>query len=257
LETRTVLKVRGRSGEPGQLQQDIPELRPVMRPSLDRAAADVVLRRRGVRAGFISHRTGTFGKSLSSWTPRGHGKRRKIAGSGIVRGWSSPCRPDGVRAPPGRKAARDRPPRGTDDRVGSVGLWSASPRSPSGSSPSSAPCRGLGAASVGGHDRPPGWSISATRPPSACLPVRREPLRPGLARMDVDGWGRVGRAASSSRGPSLRGRFDLFGRGSLFELLCTVRTRAGEKTLARWLLSPGSRRKSGSVRSPCASSAKG
>ena len=28
---------------------------------------------------------------------------------------------------------------------------------------------------------------------------------------------------------------DLFGRGSLFELLCTARTRAGEETLARWL----------------------
>jgi len=33
---------------------------------------------------------------------------------------------------------------------------------------------------------------------------------------------------------------DLFGRGSLFELLCTARTRAGEETLARWLLQPAS-----------------
>jgi hypothetical protein len=31
---------------------------------------------------------------------------------------------------------------------------------------------------------------------------------------------------------------DLFGRGSLFELLATVRTHAGEETLARWLLEP-------------------
>ncbi|MFO7301892.1 MAG: DNA mismatch repair protein MutS [Acidobacteriota bacterium] len=31
---------------------------------------------------------------------------------------------------------------------------------------------------------------------------------------------------------------DLFGRGSLFELLATTRTRAGEETLARWLLVP-------------------
>ncbi|MCC6847724.1 MAG: DNA mismatch repair protein MutS [Deltaproteobacteria bacterium] len=31
---------------------------------------------------------------------------------------------------------------------------------------------------------------------------------------------------------------DLFGRGSLFELLCTARTQAGEETLARWLLAP-------------------
>lgn len=29
---------------------------------------------------------------------------------------------------------------------------------------------------------------------------------------------------------------DLFGKGSLFELLCTAQTRAGEETLARWLL---------------------
>ncbi|HVW05750.1 MAG TPA: hypothetical protein VHB78_12130, partial [Vicinamibacterales bacterium] len=31
---------------------------------------------------------------------------------------------------------------------------------------------------------------------------------------------------------------DIFGRGSLFELLATTRTRAGEETLVRWLLSP-------------------
>ena len=31
---------------------------------------------------------------------------------------------------------------------------------------------------------------------------------------------------------------DLFGEGSLFELLCTARTRAGEETLAAWLLDP-------------------
>jgi hypothetical protein len=31
---------------------------------------------------------------------------------------------------------------------------------------------------------------------------------------------------------------DLFGRASLFELLCTARTRAGEEALARWLLAP-------------------
>ena len=31
---------------------------------------------------------------------------------------------------------------------------------------------------------------------------------------------------------------DLFGRGSLFERLCTARTSAGEETLARWLLAP-------------------
>src|SRR5882672_797887 len=31
---------------------------------------------------------------------------------------------------------------------------------------------------------------------------------------------------------------DLFGKGSLFELLCTARTHIGEDTLARWLLTP-------------------
>ncbi len=31
---------------------------------------------------------------------------------------------------------------------------------------------------------------------------------------------------------------DLFGKASLFELLCTARTRAGEETLAQWLLFP-------------------
>ena len=34
---------------------------------------------------------------------------------------------------------------------------------------------------------------------------------------------------------------DLFGKGSLFELLSTARTRAGEDTLARWLLAPATR----------------
>jgi hypothetical protein len=33
---------------------------------------------------------------------------------------------------------------------------------------------------------------------------------------------------------------DIFGTGSLFELLCTVRTRSGEDTLARWLQEPAS-----------------
>ncbi len=34
---------------------------------------------------------------------------------------------------------------------------------------------------------------------------------------------------------------DLFGRGSLFQLLCTARTTTGEQTLARWLLAPADR----------------
>jgi hypothetical protein len=34
---------------------------------------------------------------------------------------------------------------------------------------------------------------------------------------------------------------DLFGKGSLFELMCTARTRAGQNTLARWLCESASR----------------
>jgi hypothetical protein len=37
------------------------------------------------------------------------------------------------------------------------------------------------------------------------------------------------------------GDLDLFGAGSLYELLCTARTRAGEESLAAWLLSPATR----------------
>src|SRR5207245_1104228 len=31
---------------------------------------------------------------------------------------------------------------------------------------------------------------------------------------------------------------DIFGAGSLFELVCSARTHAGEQTLARWFLQP-------------------
>lgn len=61
----------------------------------------------------------------------------------------------------------------------------------------------------------------------------------GLARIE-ERW--VGRGEAGARfyddaHPYARD-LDLFGRGSLFELLCTARTRAGEETLARWLLHP-------------------
>lgn len=38
---------------------------------------------------------------------------------------------------------------------------------------------------------------------------------------------------------------DLFGKGSLFELLCTTRTHVGEETLARWLLAPATPEEAG------------
>jgi hypothetical protein len=61
----------------------------------------------------------------------------------------------------------------------------------------------------------------------------------GQARLDGT-W--VGRGIAGERflepaHPYARD-LDLFGRASLFELLCTARTRAGEETLARWMLAP-------------------
>ncbi len=62
----------------------------------------------------------------------------------------------------------------------------------------------------------------------------------GLARLD----GKLGRKRDVTgerflepSHPCARD-LDLFGRGSIFELLCTARTRAGEEALARWLLAP-------------------
>jgi hypothetical protein len=61
----------------------------------------------------------------------------------------------------------------------------------------------------------------------------------GIARID-DRWAGTGE-------PGLRfvdkshvyaEDLDIFGKGSLFELLCTARTRAGETTLASWLTNP-------------------
>jgi len=61
----------------------------------------------------------------------------------------------------------------------------------------------------------------------------------GLARLD-DRWagrGETGERFLDGTHPYAED-LDLFGRGSLFELLSTARTRAGEETLARWLLAP-------------------
>jgi len=63
----------------------------------------------------------------------------------------------------------------------------------------------------------------------------------GLARLE-NHWMGQGEPGERFRNPAhvYAEDLDLFGKGSLFELLCTARTRAGEDTLARWLLSPGS-----------------
>ena len=65
----------------------------------------------------------------------------------------------------------------------------------------------------------------------------------GLARIQ-DRWaggGATGEAFRNDHHPYAND-LDIFGSGSLFELLSTARTRAGEETLAGWLLAPSSPR---------------
>jgi hypothetical protein len=61
----------------------------------------------------------------------------------------------------------------------------------------------------------------------------------GLARIGNEwaGKGETGERFANASHPYSRD-LDLFGKGSLFELLCDARTRAGEETLANWLLAP-------------------
>ena len=65
--------------------------------------------------------------------------------------------------------------------------------------------------------------------------------RQGLARIE-DRWAGGGRGGERFDVPHhvYAADLDLFGKGSLFELLSTARTRMGEDTLAHWLLSPSS-----------------
>ena len=60
-----------------------------------------------------------------------------------------------------------------------------------------------------------------------------------LARLEHrwPGNGEPGEGFRDARHPYAED-LDLFGHGSLFELLCTARTRAGEQTLASWLQKP-------------------
>ena len=62
-----------------------------------------------------------------------------------------------------------------------------------------------------------------------------------LARIDNSwmGTGETGERFLSESHPYSRD-LDLFGKGSMFELLCTARTRAGRETLANWILAPAS-----------------
>lgn len=61
----------------------------------------------------------------------------------------------------------------------------------------------------------------------------------GLARVG-DRWMGSGNSGDRFLNPShpYSRDLDMFGEGSLFELLCTARTQAGEETLAQWLLAP-------------------
>ncbi|MDB6104901.1 MAG: hypothetical protein JWO52_4900, partial [Gammaproteobacteria bacterium] len=65
--------------------------------------------------------------------------------------------------------------------------------------------------------------------------------RKGLARIE-DRWAGTGQQGTQFDDPHhvYAADLDLFGKGSLFELLCTVRTRMGEERLAHWLKSPAS-----------------
>jgi hypothetical protein len=64
----------------------------------------------------------------------------------------------------------------------------------------------------------------------------------GLARLD-DRWAGQGDAGTRfvDDAHPYAADLDLFGRASLFELLCTARTRAGQEMLAAWLKAPATR----------------
>jgi hypothetical protein len=129
--------------------------------------------------------------------------------------------------------------RAVDERWGSLGLWAVS----------------AGAAAfllILLGKLSPAWLL----PPlaAACVfqvlharcAARRRPLdfgirfcEEGLGRVE-DRWAGKGREGLEFLDPEhpYAADLDLFGRGSLFERLCTTRTRTGERTLAGWLLAP-------------------
>src|SRR6185369_1203864 len=63
--------------------------------------------------------------------------------------------------------------------------------------------------------------------------------RKGLERIE-DRWQGTGQQGTQFDDPHhvYASDLDLFGKGGLFELLCTVRTRMGEERLAQWLKTP-------------------
>jgi hypothetical protein len=99
----------------------------------------------------------------------------------------------------------------------------------------------------------PGWTVALPAAGFVALLLRHASVIParraadravafyerGLARLD-DAWagGGVGGARYLDERHPYAGDLDLFGEGSLFELLCTARTRAGQDCLADWLRAP-------------------
>ena len=102
---------------------------------------------------------------------------------------------------------------------------------------------------------PSWWWISAPAGALIALVLAHEPIRRraehasrtiefyrrGLARMEGR-WAGTGLTGEGFLDPDhpYAPDLDVFGVGSLFELLCTARTRAGEEALASWLLAPAS-----------------
>lgn len=99
---------------------------------------------------------------------------------------------------------------------------------------------------------PPGWAVTPVVPflvlvllHHRCIAIKQRlnravvHYRRGLGRMDERwrGSGETG-ARYASREHLYAEDLDLFGEGSLFELICTARTRMGEDALAAWLLQP-------------------
>ncbi len=105
------------------------------------------------------------------------------------------------------------------------------------------------------------WWLAVPAAVFVALALSHEPIRRAgdRARRAVDFYSKgLARLEGRWAGPGVTGLefldlehpyaadLDLFGEGSLFERLCTARTRAGEETLARWLLAPADPARSGS-----------
>jgi hypothetical protein len=102
------------------------------------------------------------------------------------------------------------------------------------------------------HFFPPGWLLlgvaafaalviahQAARRARARADRAADFYRKGLARIE-DRWQGNGQQGAQFDDPRhvYASDLDLFGKGGMFELLCTVRTRMGEEHLAQWLKSP-------------------